>query len=243
MQARVGDPWRPGFVPLDQLSVDGELARVRARIGTSDPRALAASLVGDLAAPGAIAAAALVTESRVPVVRRELVAVRPWLGDDDVVLTAFRSPAVACLRRDPASTHPDAEPMRDEDALMERLRRDLVHDGFRALIEDIRARTRFSRKAMWGLVAWTIAETCAATATTADQRERAVATVDALCAPGSMLGSSPPRWQRADVGDVSHLVPVGGACCLAYRWVAGGARCRGCPLLTAEERVARLSSS
>ncbi|MDX2160434.1 MAG: ferric iron reductase [bacterium] len=198
----------------------------------------------------AAAIAAYLAEGRVPDLSLEQVALRwsryTWhyegeSGEADRLEVRFVSGQFACLPDDAHSQHPNAQIMRDAEALREHLRSALV-SHFTPLVEAVYARTNLSRYALWCLVADSFAALFQHLGEGLGDGERARAEAMALIkAAGSPMQTSKTRYFTLEFAGHCETFRARGGCCRYYTVSESGTDyCSTCVLRKPEDRAARL---
>jgi len=241
MTLQVGTALPPGASTVTDLAgprLDDALAFARRSTGAADARTVAAGVVLDIREVLGAAAALLESTERVPQLDPARVGVRPWSEERDGVLV-LPGP-FACLAGDASAGHPDARVVADRQALERELaaQLDRVLDP---LVEALHARTRFARRALWGIAAggpgWSAGQAADALGRPDDApaaARRATAGIEAR------TGLHPRLFVVRHAGR-SCIGIAQAACCRAYRWDGSDHDvCTSCPLLSEDERAERL---
>jgi ferric iron reductase protein FhuF len=123
------------------------------------------------------------------------------------------------------------------------LLRTQIEDHMRPMIELLSAHTRLGRRAQWSLVADACAELCLRIGQHLGQQERACAEgLAVIKAADSPMRPSKTAYLTLAEGERCATFRLRGSCCMYYKTPAG-ANCATCPLLSGEEREARLRAT
>lgn len=140
------------------------------------------------------------------------------------------------LPDDPASAHPDAVVLQDEDALRQWMFARLIDDHLEPLFRELRHGIRISYNVLWG----NLAAACAEAVCRLNHRGLSLSLAQKEV--GALLDALKPRLgDRASVysleqGGLEALFARRRSCCLKYR-LGGKSKCKNCGLRTDNEIV------
>jgi hypothetical protein len=243
LQVRLGSPAGRGWVRaaefLDPQSP--HLAAAEARIGAkyhTDSRKIQAgwSFAYYNWPIIAVGVAGYLAERRVPDLAPGSLALHldDHGGFDGIALLSRR---FAALPDDPAAAHPDALVLPDSDALRDELRAS-IEAHMAPLVEIVRARAGWGRRALWANVADRLAHaTIWLSQTLGCDHASCRSEVAALVGAPPLKGHT--GVQEVERDGRRELFLKRGGCCLAYTLPAHG-YCATCPLLSDAERARRL---
>jgi hypothetical protein len=228
--ARLGPDPGPPFV--DPAAADGE-ALVRAALvgsGRCAARAAAASVVEDLVLGLAPVLHALLVHRRAPALPPGSVRLGGWESVPDGPRLVVTGPRFLCLEDDPEAGHADAEPVATLDALLATAGARAASEVVAPLVETLHAASRFSRRALWGLAAWSLGAAGAELGDTLGDVPRAEAETGALLRAHPALAPHVPRFVHVEAGGAAMTWTVPTVCCLGHHRTDDGRRCSFCPL-------------
>jgi hypothetical protein len=223
--------------------LEAELDQISLQYGVPDRKTAAIFFMGSYAwYVGAAALGCYLPEQRLPSLAADRVAIQfAAAASGGRMQVALLDPGFVALSGDPeagaaASLAGDAQELRT-------LLRTRIEDHMRAMIELLSAHTRLGRRAQWNLVADACAELCLRLGQHMGRQEHACAEGLAIVkAADSPMRTSKTAYLTLAEGERCATFRLRGSCCMYYKTPAG-ANCATCPLLSGEEREARLRAT
>jgi len=228
--ARVGPPPAAPFV--DPAAADGAALVAGALVGSGRcaRRAAAGHVVEDLVAGLEPVLGALFVHRRAPALRPGTVRLAGWDAVPAGPRLVVTDGGFLCLRDDPEAGHPDAEPVAGLDALLATAGDRLAVTVLAPLVDRLHAVSRFARRALWGLSAWSLGAAAAILSDTLAEQARVEAETAALLRAHPALAPHVPRFVTLEAGGNVMTWTVPTVCCLSHHRAEDGRRCSFCPL-------------
>lgn len=162
-------------------------------------------------------------------------------GDGGIREVALARELFATLAPDPASGHPWATPLENEDEMLRWLRVRLL-EGLNPLIENVAGLAGIGTRMLWARAADLIAQGFLAAGEETPEQPRYAADAAAFIEdPKLASGGGRRDFVFVERGGVRRAFLVRGACCGSFR--RGFGYCDGCPALSQEEHVKRALAS
>ncbi|XSG77207.1 (2Fe-2S)-binding protein [Herpetosiphon llansteffanensis] len=220
---------------------DDLLTQIMARYSLRERRTAATFFFGSYAwYVMASAIASYLSDHRVPSIVVEDLAIRFDVhGDEPHIQVGLLTPGFAALPDDPAASEPMVTVCANLEELREQLRSQ-IENHMQVMISFLSNQVRLGQRGQWNMVADTCAEIGLWIGHQMGDPERACAEALSLIkVPGSPMRPSPTRYLTLSEGDRCETFRMRGSCCMYYKTPTTN-NCSTCPLLSENERIARL---
>lgn len=212
------------------------LDRIGERFKTDDRKTIAASFALRFGWTASSAIGPYIVHRCVPEIGLENVSFR-FRENTIFDRTAIYSLRGAVSLDDPNRSHPSVKSVCDPEHLLQKFRSELVMQAS-PMVQTLFEWSRFSRSAIWGLIASSWAALFIYVYERLGTQTDALPLLETFFAGDDEVTRMQPKIHPLSLEDVTYLFQRRASCC-RYYLLPQGSLCASCPLVSQEERIAR----